>query len=75
MIKDRVYWEAWEAQGPLAAPPDFERNLRLVEDMHSYVRSLGVLSPTAPLDGLDAKLRMAKVLNVSAADGKNCPGA
>ncbi len=75
MIKDRAYWEAWEAQGPLAAPPDFHRNLRLLEEMHSHVRSLGVLSPHAPLEGLDVKIRVAKVLNASAASGKNSSGA
>jgi hypothetical protein len=63
MIKDREYWRNWEENGPLREPPDFERNLRIVEAMYALARTLGVWPPSDPLAGLDTKIRMARILN------------
>ncbi len=74
MIKDRGYWEAWEAQGPLREPADFKRNLRLLDAMYAHARSLGAFPPGDPLEGLEEKIRMARVLSVRTTAGTTRPG-
>lgn len=74
MIKDPTAWAEWEAQGPLRAPVDFRRNLRLMDAMYHLARTLGVLPPADPLDGLDDKIRLARILNhVRGLTDDNCP--
>jgi hypothetical protein len=63
MIKDRHYWEAWEAQGPLREPVNFQQNLRLFQAMYDWARKLGALPPADPLAGLETKIRVARILN------------
>ncbi len=75
MIKDKALWEAWEAQVLLSQPPDFRRNMRLLESMYEHARSLGVFPVADPLAGLEMKTRLARVLNVRTASGTNRPGA
>ncbi len=75
MIKDRTYWTAWEAQGPLREPADFARNLRLLEAMLAHARSLGAFPPPDPLEGLEVRIRMARVLNVRTTTGTTRPRA
>jgi hypothetical protein len=67
MIKDRDYWQQWEENGPLREPLDYQRNLRLFEAMLSLARTLGVWPPSDPLEGLDTKIRMARMLNARSA--------
>jgi hypothetical protein len=48
----------------LRQPADFRRNLRLLEAMYEEARALGIMSlPPAP-EGLESRLRLARVLNV-----------
>lgn len=75
MIKDKALWEAWQAQGPLRQPADFWKHLRLLEAMYAHARSLGVFPPSNPLEGLETKIAMAKVLNVCTAARADRPGA
>jgi len=67
VIKDKVVWEAWEAQGPLREPADFWRGIALLEAMYQHARALGAFPPANPRDGLETKIRLARILNVSAA--------
>jgi hypothetical protein len=73
VIKDRRSWEEWEAEYRRKEAPDFLRNLKLVEAMYEEARSLGLFPLAHPLEGLDVKIRMARIIGVSAASGKNCP--
>ena len=63
MIKDRAYWEAWEAGGPLREPPNFERVLALMDDFLAYARRLGVFPPSDPMEGIEHKIALAKKLH------------
>lgn len=69
MIRDRDFWTAWEAQGPLREPLDFWQALRLCEAMYEHARSLGRLPPSDPLAGLENKIALARALNVCTAAG------
>jgi len=71
MIKDTPFWEAWEAQGPLRERLDPERAFALCDAMYEHARSLGVFPPTDPLEGLEAKIAMARALNVCSTPGTN----
>ena len=64
MIKDPGLWEAWETEVVLRQPADFRRNLRLLEAMYEEARALGVMSVPQALEGLESRLRLARVLNV-----------
>lgn len=64
MIKDRAYWEAWEMQGPLREPLTPEQAFALCDAMYEYARSLGVFPSADPLEGLEAKIAMARAVNV-----------
>ena len=75
MIKDRAYWEAWEASTPLREPPDFARALALMSDFLEYARGLGVFPPSDPLEGIDHKIALARRLHVGTAVGKDRAGS
>jgi len=64
MIKDRAYWNEWEAQGPLRERLDPHVALALCDAMYEYARSLGVFPPGDPLAGLDTKIALARAVNV-----------
>jgi hypothetical protein len=64
VIKDPALWEAWERETLLRQPVDFRRNLRLLEAMYEEARALGVMSVPLALEGLESRLRLARVLNV-----------
>jgi hypothetical protein len=65
MIQNAAVWEEWESQAIRSEPPDFKRNLALLEAMYEHARRLGAFPPADPLEGLDIKIRLAKVLSVS----------
>lgn len=71
MIKDRAYWEAWEAGAPLREPPDLARALALMDDFLDYARRLGVFPPSDPLEGIQHKITLARELHVGSAAGKD----
>ena len=66
MIKDSLYWEKWERETQLRQPADFRANLRLLEAMYEEARTLGVMAQPPSPEGLESRLRLAKVLNVRA---------
>jgi len=73
MIKDRIYWEAWEANGPLREPPDFERASAIMDDFLDHARRLGVFPPSDPLEGIEHKIALAGKLHAHPAAGKTGP--
>ena len=64
MIKDPALWEAWERETQSREPADFRRNLRLLEAMYEEARALGIMGELAALEGLENRLRLARMLNV-----------
>jgi hypothetical protein len=43
--------------------PDLERNLKIVESLYELAIELGALPPKDPLEGIELKIWMAKVIN------------
>ena len=64
MVRDPNLWAEWEASYIASQPPDFHRNLELVEAMYEHARHLGVFPLADPLEGLATDIRLAKALNV-----------
>jgi hypothetical protein len=64
VIKNILLWEKWERETQLSQPADFRQNLRLLEAMYEEARTLGVMAVPASLEGLESRLRLARVLNV-----------
>ena len=54
-------------------PPDFPRNLQLLEGMYELARTMGVFPLANPLEGLETNIRVAKALNVSKPSGNHRP--
>ena len=75
MISDKALWEAWEAEYIRSQPADFRRNLALLESMYEHARALGAFPPTDSLEGIDTKIRLARVVNVPTAPGTDRSGA
>ena len=75
MIKNVAAWRAWESEGPLREPLQFERNLRLLDAMYDLARTLGVFPLPDPLAGLETDIRVARILNGRGPVGENSPGA
>ncbi|MGD0694312.1 MAG: hypothetical protein ABSB82_05610 [Terriglobia bacterium] len=63
MIKDVDFWERWKAQQIASELDDFQRNLAIMEAMYEHARLLGAFPPAEPLEGIEDKIRLAKVLN------------
>lgn len=57
-------WHKWERSYIQNNPPDPVRNMRMVESMYQEARSMGVFSGLDPLEGLEVKISVAKILNV-----------
>ncbi len=64
MIKDVAFWEAWEQEYLRSEPVDFRRNLAMMDAMYEHARLLGAIPRTDPLEGVEVKIRLAKVLNL-----------
>ena len=73
MIKDVALWEAWEREYLANEPVDFARNLALLDAMYELARLLGAFPPSDPLEGIEVKIQMARVLNVPETSRTNRP--
>lgn len=63
MIKNVKFWHQWEDSFLRKEPTDYARNLRVVDSLYQEARRLGVFSHADPLEGLDLKIMVAKILN------------
>lgn len=52
-------------------PPDYYRNLRIVEALLAEARALGVLPLRDPLDGIEVDIRVAEVMRVHSLAGED----
>jgi hypothetical protein len=62
MVRNPHILQRFEDEENRASPPDFERNLKLLEAMFEHARALGAWERS--IDTLPTKLRLARVLNV-----------
>lgn len=69
VIRDKSAWTSWE-DAQLRQPADFHRNFRLFEAMYEHVRNVYEGSSYDTSDSLPAKIRLAKILNVSGTPGE-----
>lgn len=71
MIRDADFFARWELDCIRAEPPDFHRNLAIFEAMWEEAVALGVFPPKDPLEGLEMKIHMARVLNALTPPGND----
>jgi hypothetical protein len=71
MIRDVKRWREWEAEYIASAPADYSRNLELFEAMYEQARELGLFPLADPLEGLDAKVHLARVVNLQSTAPNN----
>jgi hypothetical protein len=64
MIKDVKRWREWEAEYIAKTPADYARNVELTQALYEQARALGIFPLVNPLEGLDVKIHLAKVVNV-----------
>ncbi len=65
MIRDVAYWRAWEDNYRRRHPVDIQRNLAVMEALMAQARRLGAWQKRNPLEGLEVKIRIARILNGS----------
>ena len=65
MIKNRALLEKFEKEYMKKEPPDFFINLKIFEAMYEEAHFFGIFPLKNPTEGLEEKIRFAKVLNVS----------
>lgn len=63
MIKKHDELQRFEAMQVKSKPPDYAAAARLFEAMWLEACELGVLPAKDPLDGIDADIRLARILN------------
>ena len=63
MIKNASIVRSFENRISRQEPADYHRNLRIFEVLYSEARSQGVIPLKDVLDGIDADIRLAGVLN------------
>ena len=74
IINSRI-WDRWQDEFYRREPPRFETNMRLMEAMFEEAVGLGVLPSREPLEDIETKIRLARVLNVSGTSRKTGPSA
>lgn len=65
MIRDVHAWEAWEARQLAAAPDDYRASLRWAGEVLAFAKRMGVFPPSDPLEGIDQKIRLARIVHCS----------
>ena len=65
MIRDVKAWEAWERAQVASTPNDFHANLRWAGEALAFARKIGVFPPADPLEGIEHKIRLARLINCS----------
>jgi len=71
MLRDWRMVQEFEDALLRSEPPDYFRNLRIVEALLAEARALGVLPLRDPLDGIDVDIRVAEVMRVHGLAGED----
>jgi len=61
MIPNPSLLQDFERRLIASEPVDFERNLRLAEDLYDHARRLGKLPGPDPIEGVETNIRMVRV--------------
>jgi hypothetical protein len=75
MINDAEAWRRWEEAGPLSEPVDFQKNLRIFDQLYDLACKLGVFPLADPLEGIEIHARVARILNGGRAPGADRTGS
>jgi len=63
MIKDPERLEEFEMELVRSSPPDYARNIKILEAMLAEAIAVGAFPPKDPLEGIEADIRIARVVN------------
>jgi len=63
MIRNPKRLEEFEKELVRGSPPDYARNIRILEAMLAEAIAVGAFPPKDPLDGIEADIRIARVVN------------
>ena len=63
MIKDPERLEEFEMELVRNSPPDYERNIKILEAMLAEAITVGAFPPKDPLEGIEADIRIARLVN------------
>ena len=63
MIKDKKYLQEFEKEIIRSKKADIANNIRIVEALYKEAVSLGVFPLKNPLEGIEVKIKIAKVIN------------
>ena len=63
MIKDKKYLQEFEKEIIRSRKADIANNIRIVEALYKEAVSLGVFPLKNPLEGIEVKIKIAKVIN------------
>jgi hypothetical protein len=75
VITNKHIWDQWENEFHMREPPGFETNMRLMEAMLEEAVEFGVFPSREPLEDIETKIRLARVLNVSGTSRKTGSGS
>jgi hypothetical protein len=62
-VKNSEIFRAFENQEITRRKADPIENIRIVSELYKFAMKLGVFSSTDPLEGIERKIRLAKILN------------
>ena len=75
MIKNPDKFQKFENDLIRKEKVDIQRNFQIYEAMYKEAVALGALPLKDPLEGIETKIKIAKVINsVSASPFEDCPG-
>ncbi len=73
MIKNPEILQQFEDHLISSTPVDFEKNRAIAESLLELARALGTFPPADPLEGIEVKIRLARILNCSPNSYKPLP--
>jgi len=73
MIRNVKKWQDWEDAYNRAQPVDIMASLRYADAVLEHAHKMGVFPPKDPLEGLEHKLRVARIINCSPNSCKERP--
>lgn len=74
MITNPSLWETWETEFARRTPVDFAHNMAIMEALREHAVLLGLWGVRAPLDGLESRIELARILNVRRTLGETGAG-
>ena len=64
MVRNPELLRKFDDEWIRSSPPDYHRNLRIVEAMLREAKRFGAWPPRDPLEGIEVDIRIARALNV-----------